>query len=48
VPRLFIARCTMAPGSWLQRAEAIQNPFYSDRMKTCGEIVGSIESATER
>jgi hypothetical protein len=48
VPRLFIARCTMAPGSWLQRAEAIANPFYADRMKTCGEIVGSIESATER
>jgi Cu(I)/Ag(I) efflux system membrane fusion protein/cobalt-zinc-cadmium efflux system membrane fusion protein len=48
VPRLFIARCTMAPGSWLQRGEAIQNPFYADRMKTCGEIVGSIESATER
>jgi multidrug efflux pump subunit AcrA (membrane-fusion protein) len=48
VPRLFIARCTMAPGSWLQRGEAIQNPFYADRMKTCGEIVGSIESAPER
>ncbi len=48
VPRLYIARCTMAPGSWLQRAEAIANPFYADRMKTCGEIVGSIESATER
>jgi hypothetical protein len=38
----------MAPGSWLQRGEAIQNPFYAERMKTCGEIVGSIESATER
>jgi hypothetical protein len=48
VPRLFIARCTMAPGSWLQRGEAIANPFYADSMKTCGEIVGSIESATER
>lgn len=48
VPRLFIARCTMAPGSWLQRAEPIQNPFYASSMKTCGEIVGSIESATER
>jgi RND family efflux transporter MFP subunit len=47
-PRLFIARCTMAPGSWLQRGEAIANPFYADSMKTCGEIVGSIESATER
>ncbi len=48
VARLFIARCTMAPGSWLQRGEAIANPFYADRMKTCGEIVGSIESAPER
>jgi len=48
VPRLYIARCTMAPGSWLQRGESIANPFYADRMKTCGEIVGSIESATER
>ena len=48
VPRLFIARCTMAPGSWLQRGEAIANPFYADSMKTCGEIIGSIESATER
>ena len=48
VPRLFIARCTMAPGSWLQRGEAIANPFYADSMKSCGEIVGSIESATER
>ena len=48
VPRLYIARCTMAPGSWLQRGEAIANPFYADSMKTCGEIVGSIESATER
>ncbi|MBK7645558.1 MAG: efflux RND transporter periplasmic adaptor subunit [Planctomycetes bacterium] len=47
-PRLYIARCTMAPGSWLQRTESIANPFYADRMKTCGEIVGSIESATER
>jgi len=47
-PRLYIARCTMWPGRWLQRSESIANPFYADRMKTCGEIIGSIESVTER
>ncbi len=47
-PRLYIARCTMAPGSWLQTGETIANPFYADRMKTCGEIQGSIEAAEER
>jgi len=31
--------CSMAPGSWLQTAGSIRNPYYGAKMLTCGEVV---------
>lgn len=31
--------CSMAPGSWLQRGEDIQNPYFGKSMLRCGEII---------
>jgi Protein of unknown function (DUF3347) len=33
-----VAFCPMARKSWLQKGEAIQNPYYGQAMATCGEI----------
>jgi Cu(I)/Ag(I) efflux system membrane fusion protein len=35
---LKLAYCPMAKRSWLQSAEAIQNPYYGKAMATCGEF----------
>jgi len=42
-----LAFCPMAAGSkgafWLQRADAIENPYFGASMSTCGEIRESVE-----
>lgn len=38
VSGLKLAYCPMARRSWLQSAEAIQNPYYGKAMATCGEF----------
>jgi protein SCO1/2 len=36
---LAVAYCPMARKSWLQRGEAIQNPYYGKAMADCGRVV---------
>ncbi|MFC1850640.1 hypothetical protein ACFL27_10650 [candidate division CSSED10-310 bacterium] len=36
---LFVAYCSMKPGSWLQDQAEISNPYYGSKMLRCGEIV---------
>lgn len=38
--RLVAAFCPMAPGHWLQRDAAIQNPYYGEQMLACGTLEG--------
>lgn len=38
--RLVAAWCPMAPGHWLQRDAAIQNPYYGEQMLACGTLEG--------
>ena len=40
--KLFVLKCPMAPGRWLQRDPEIKNPFYGTIMKECGEVVGPL------
>jgi RND family efflux transporter MFP subunit len=35
---LFIMHCPMAPGSWIQKSETVNNPYYATSMKRCGEV----------
>lgn len=44
-PSLFVVHCPMAPGSWLQSHEGVENPYYATAMKTCGEVVRAIAAA---
>lgn len=39
-----VAYCPMLDRYWLQRGDAIQNPFYGRAMSDCGRIVASIPS----
>jgi RND family efflux transporter MFP subunit len=43
--KLYVMRCTMAPGDWLQSAPDVANPFYARSMKTCGEVLRTIDGA---
>jgi multidrug efflux pump subunit AcrA (membrane-fusion protein) len=43
-PKLFVLKCPMAPGRWLQRDPVIKNPFYGTIMKECGEVVGPLKT----
>jgi predicted negative regulator of RcsB-dependent stress response len=38
VPDLRVAYCPMIRKSWLQKDDAIKNPYYGSMMLTCGEI----------
>jgi len=38
VPRLFVLRCPMVRGRWLQSSEQVANPYYATTMKACGEM----------
>lgn len=35
---LKVAYCPMVKKSWLQRDEAVKNPYYGAQMLTCGEL----------
>lgn len=41
--KLYVMHCTMAPGDWLQTAPDVHNPFYARSMKTCGEVLRTID-----
>lgn len=36
--------CSMAKGSWLQKAGAVKNPYYGAKMLACGEVVGGVNA----
>jgi hypothetical protein len=38
LPDLRVAYCPMIKKSWLQKDDAIRNPYYGSSMLTCGEI----------
>ena len=38
LPDLRVAYCPMVKKSWLQKDDAIKNPYYGSGMLTCGEI----------
>jgi membrane fusion protein, copper/silver efflux system len=44
-PRLYVMRCTMAPGRWIQSTAEVHNPFYGTSMKECGELQRTIDTA---
>ena len=38
LPDLRVAYCPMVKKSWIQKDDAIKNPYYGSGMLTCGEI----------
>jgi RND family efflux transporter MFP subunit len=40
--KLYVIKCPMTGGSWLQVDDNIANPFFAATMKTCGGVVRSI------
>jgi uncharacterized protein DUF3347 len=38
IPDLRVAYCPMIRKSWIQKDDAIKNPYYGTAMLTCGEI----------
>lgn len=41
---LYVMRCTMAPGRWMQATPDVHNPFYGTSMKECGELVRTLDA----
>jgi membrane fusion protein, copper/silver efflux system len=39
---LFVLRCPMFPGSWLQPSPEVTNPLYGTQMLHCGEVLRAI------
>ncbi len=39
--------CSMAKGSWLQKAGPVMNPYYGKSMLHCGEVVGGAGHAAK-
>ncbi len=39
-----VVYCSMAKGSWLQKAGAVRNPYYGAKMLACGEVVGGVNA----
>jgi RND family efflux transporter MFP subunit len=39
---LFVMYCPMAPGSWIQATEVVNNPYYATAMKRYGEVKRTI------
>ena len=35
---LKVVKCPMAKARWIQKGSAIKNPYYGNKMLTCGEI----------
>ncbi|HVR73612.1 MAG TPA: efflux RND transporter periplasmic adaptor subunit [Planctomycetota bacterium] len=46
--KLQVVHCPMFPGSWLQTASAVANPFYGSAMLGCGEVVEAIRDDGEK
>ena len=42
---VYVMYCSMAKGSWLQKDDAIRNPYHGSSMLTCGEVVSGHSSA---
>ncbi|MEO6597319.1 MAG: efflux RND transporter periplasmic adaptor subunit [Planctomycetota bacterium] len=42
--KLYVVHCPMAPGDWLQTTAEIANPFYARTMKSCGEVLRTIDT----
>ena len=40
--RAAIVYCPMARKYWLQKGDAVQNPYYGKQMSDCGRIVSDI------
>ena len=40
---IYVVYCSMQQASWLQKGQAITNPYYGHEMLRCGEIVGGGE-----
>ncbi|MCC6672321.1 MAG: efflux RND transporter periplasmic adaptor subunit [Planctomycetes bacterium] len=44
--RLYVVRCPMPPvdgqGLWLQRSEAVRNPFFGSKMLECGDVLRTV------
>jgi hypothetical protein len=43
-----VAYCPMARKHWLQRGEAIRNPFYGSQMLDCGRLVEGIPNPAKK
>lgn len=39
---VYVQYCPMVKRSWLNEAEAVQNPFYGSKMYDCGEVTETI------
>ena len=39
VPGLWAFECSMAKARWLQRDNETKNPFYGQKMLTCGDLI---------
>ncbi|HKB17379.1 MAG TPA: hypothetical protein VKF62_15025, partial [Planctomycetota bacterium] len=44
---LFVLRCPMFPGSWLQPSREVSNPLYGTQMLHCGEVLRAIVPVDE-
>jgi Cu(I)/Ag(I) efflux system membrane fusion protein len=44
-PGLKVIHCPMYPGSWLQTADEVTNPYYGAKMLRCGEVVFEVAPA---
>jgi hypothetical protein len=38
LPGMKVAYCPMAKRSWIQKEDAIRNPYYGKSMLTCGSF----------
>ncbi len=39
--------CSMYPGNWLQEGGEIRNPYFGQKMPTCGKIIGGPDAGHE-
>jgi hypothetical protein len=47
-PDVRVAYCPMARKYWLQRGEAIRNPFYGATMLDCGRLVDKVPNLEKK
>lgn len=41
----FLLYCPMAEGYWIQKEQAVRNPYYGKSMLRCGEIVPAVKGS---